>query len=174
MEERSKLLHKRKLFYGCFEEVNKDPDAKSCVNQSICKACNGKHPATLHGYLRKKMPNDSQKNGSIDTPNGFDVKCATLSTGGIMIRMCVVPVSLTYSRYGRIVKENCQSCSQGTFMLEKLLRDVGVNRQKTSITIKTVNGEFNNKTILVKGLTISNSRDEDGEWIELPNTFVTR
>ena len=49
-----------------------------------------------------------------------------------------------------------------------------MNRQKTSITIKTVNGEFNNKTILVKGLTISNSRDEDGEWIELPNTFVTR
>ena len=59
-------------------------------------------------------------------------------------------------------------------MLEKLLRDVGVNRQKTSITIKTVNGEFNNKTILVEGLNISNSRDEDGEWIELPKTFITR
>ena len=104
MEVRSKLLHKRKLFYECFEEVTKDPDAKYCANQSICKACNGKHSTTLHGYLGKKMPNDSQKNDSIDTPNGVDVKCATVSTGGNMIRMCVVPVSLTYSRYGRIVK----------------------------------------------------------------------
>ena len=56
-----------------------------------------------------------------------------------------------------------ESCSQVTFMLEKLLRDLGVNGQKTSITIKTVNDEVNNKTTLVEGLKLSSSGDEDGE-----------
>ena len=59
-------------------------------------------------------------------------------------------------------------CSHGTFMLEKLLKDLVVNGQKTSIIIKTVNGEVNNKTTLVEGLKKSSSRDEDSEWIEIP------
>ena len=66
------------------------------------------------------------------------------------------------------------SCSQETFMLEELLRDLGVNGQKTSITIKTVNGEVNNKTRLVAGLKVSNSRDEDGERIELLQKHLRR
>ena len=44
LEERSKLLYKRKLYYGCFEEVTKKHNAKSCANPRICKVCNGKHP----------------------------------------------------------------------------------------------------------------------------------
>ena len=56
-----------------------------------------------------------------------------------------------------------ESCSQVTFILEKLLRDLGVNGQKTSITIKTVNDEVNNKTILVEGSKVSSSGDEVGE-----------
>ena len=67
------------------------------------------------------------------------------------------------------------SCSQGTFMLEKLRRDLGMNGQKTSITIKTVNGEVNNKTTLFERLSkVSSSRDEDSEWVELPKTFTKR
>ena len=38
-----------------------------------------------------------------------------------------------------------ESCSQVTFMLEKLLRDLGVNGQKTSITIKTDNDKLTTK-----------------------------
>ena len=32
LEERSKLLYKKKLCYGCFEEVTKEHNAKSCAN----------------------------------------------------------------------------------------------------------------------------------------------
>ena len=60
-------------------------------------------------------------------------------------------------------------------MLEKLRRDLGMNGQKTSITIKTVNGEVNNKTTLFERLSkVSSSRDEDSEWVELPKTFTKR
>ena len=43
-----------------------------------------------------------------------------------------------------------------------------MNGQKTAITIKTVNGEVNNKTTLFERLKVSSSRDEDSEWVELP------
>ena len=176
LEERSKQLYKRKLCYGCFEETTKDHNAKSCAYQSICKVCNGKHPATLHGYVRKKKQNDNQKNDSADTADGVDVKCATVNTDGNEISMCVVPVNLRSGHSGKTVKRYAllDSCSQGTFMLEKLLRDPGVNGQKTSITIKTVNGKVNNKTTLVERLKVSCSRDEDSELIELPKIFTKR
>ena len=49
-----------------------------------------------------------------------------------------------------------------------------MNGQKTFITIKTVNGEVNNKTTLFERLKVSSSRDEDSEWVELPKTFTKR
>ena len=45
-----------------------------------------------------------KKNDSADTPNGVDVKCARVNTGGNMKSTCVVPVNLTYNCSGKIVK----------------------------------------------------------------------
>ena len=176
LAERSMLLYKRKLCYESFKEVTKEHNAKSYGNRRICKACNGKHPTRLHGYVSTKKQNDNQKSDSADAPNGVDVKCATVNAGGNVISMYVVPVNLTYSCSGKTMKPHTllDGSSQGTFILEKLLQDLGVNRQKTSVTIKTFNEEVNSKTILVEGLKVSSSRDEDGEWIELPKTFTKR
>ena len=124
LEEWSKLPYKRKLCDGCFEEVTKAHHAESSANRRICKVCNRKHPATLHGYVRKKKQNDSQKNDKADIPNGVvDVKYATVNTGGNVRSTCVVPVNLRYSCSGKTVKTYAllETCSQGTFMLEKLL-----------------------------------------------------
>ena len=69
------------------------------------------------------------------------MKCATVNTCGTMISICVVPVNLRYSSSGKTVKTYAlfDSCSQGTFILEKPLGDLGVNGQKKVIIIKTVN-----------------------------------
>ena len=151
----------REKCYGCSEEVTNEYNAKSYTNRRIYKVCNGKHPTTLRGYVRNKKQND-KKNDSADTPNGVDVKRARVNTGGNMKSMCVVPVNLTYSCSGKIVKthELLDSCSQGTLMLEKLLHNLGVNGQKTSITIKTVNGDVSSQTTLVEGFKVSSSKDE--------------
>ena len=50
-------------------------------------------------------------------------------------------------------------------MLAKLLRDLEVNGQKTSITIKKVDGDVNNKTTMVEGLKVSSRRDAGSQWI---------
>ena len=51
------------------------------------------------------------------------------------------------------------------------IHDLGVNEQKTSIFVKTVNAEVNNKTTLVEGLKVSRRRDEDGEWMSFQKHF---
>ena len=57
-------------------------------------------------------------------------------------------------------------------MLEKLLRDLEVNGQKTSITIKKVDGDVNNKTTMVEGLKVSSRRDADSQWIQFAKPFT--
>ena len=84
LEERSKLLYERKLCYGCFKEVTKEHNPKSCANRRVC---NDEHRTTLYGYVRKKRQNDNKKSDSADSPNGFNLKCATVNTGGNVIIM---------------------------------------------------------------------------------------
>ena len=61
MEERSKFLFKNKLCYGCLKTVTKEHNAKTCSSRIYCKVCNGKHVATLLGYLIKKTAINSDK-----------------------------------------------------------------------------------------------------------------
>ena len=62
IEERSKMIFKKKLCYGCYQKVSRMHNAKNCTNRKVCKVCNGKHPTTLHGLvLRKDNWQKSQK-----------------------------------------------------------------------------------------------------------------
>lgn len=84
----------------------------------------------------------------------------------------MVTVNVRYSRSWKTVKthELLGSCSQGTFVFEKLLQDLRGNEKKTPITTK--NGEVNYKVTMVEELKVSNSRDEGGEWIDLSKIFT--
>ena len=53
MEDRSKALYK-KLCYGCFGNISKEHNAKSCVNRRICKVCSVRHLTVLHGLKIQK------------------------------------------------------------------------------------------------------------------------
>ena len=57
LEERRNLVFKKKLCYGCFQEIKKVHNAKNCSKRRLCKVCNGKLPTTLHDYIRKKVDN---------------------------------------------------------------------------------------------------------------------
>ena len=59
IEERSKMIFKKKLCYGCYQKVSRMHNAKNCTNRKVCKVCNGKHPTTLHGLVLRK--DNSQK-----------------------------------------------------------------------------------------------------------------
>ena len=90
LEERSKLIFKKKLCYGYFQEIKKDHNAKNCSRKRFCKVCNGKHPITLHGYVRKKVDNTQHQCNSEESKERTDGKvaaCASLNTGMKVISM---------------------------------------------------------------------------------------
>ena len=92
LEERSKLIFKKKLCYGCFQEIKKDHNAKNCRKRRFCKVTR-KHPTALHGFVRKKVDDtqhqcDSEENE--ERKNGEVAACASFNTGIEVRSMCVV------------------------------------------------------------------------------------
>ena len=67
LEERSKILWKKKLCYGCYSPLSQDHNAKTCKQRRICKVCTQSHPTGLHGYLPKKK----QPKVTSDPKDGF-------------------------------------------------------------------------------------------------------
>ena len=145
LKGRSKLIFKKKLCYVCFQEIKKDHNAKNCSKKRFCKVCNGKHPTTVHGYVRKKVDNTQHQcnsEASEERKDGEVAACASLNAGMEVISMCVVPVKLSHGDSGKTLKTYAllDSCSQGTFILDKMLKRFGLKGKRTSITIKTLNG----------------------------------
>ena len=69
----------------------------------------------------------------------------------------LVQMPLVYVKYGNSGKflethALLDSCSQGTFIFERLINNLGAKGQKTSITVNTLNGQVTNKAMVVKGL----------------------
>ena len=50
------------------------------------------------------------------------------------------------------------SCSQGTFILERLPKRFVIKGKRTSITIKTLNGDVTNKLSVISGLKVKQQK----------------
>ena len=138
-----------------------------------------KHPTTLHGYIRKKVDNTQHQcnsEASEERKDGEVAACVSLNTGMEVIIMCVVPVKLRHGDSGKTLKTYAllDSCSQGTFILERLPKRFGIKGRRTSITIKTLNGEVTNKSSVISGMKVASSRGSSEDWLELPDTYTKK
>ena len=90
--------------------------------------------------------------------------------------MCVVPVKLRHEDSGKTLETYAflDSCSQGTFILERLPKRFGIKGGRTSITIKTLNGEVTDKSSVISGMKVASSRDSSEDWPELPDTCTKK
>ena len=82
--------------------------------------------------------------------------------------MCVIPVKLRHGDSGKTLKTYAllDSCSQGAFILERLPKRFGIKGRRTSITIKTLNGEVTNKSSLISGMKVASSRDSSEDCLK--------
>ena len=166
LEERSKILRKKKLCYGCYSPITSEHNAKSCKKRRKCQVCNLDHPTGLHGYIHKKkggaLTSDTeQKQGGSNLKSNFagmDFKSASASITSSVINMCVVPVKVSYARTKKQISAYAMldNCSQGCFMKDSIRKNIGAYGRKTQITIKTLNDEQKMKSwnngLVVKAL----------------------
>ena len=66
------------------------------------------------------------------------------------------------------------SCSQGTFILERLPKRFGIKGRRISITIKTLNGEITNESSVISGKKVASSRDSSEDWLKLPDIYTKK
>ena len=99
-----------------------DHNAKNCSKKRFCKVCNGKHSTTLH--VRKKIDNTQHQcnsQASEERNDGEVAACASMNTDTDVISICVVAIKLRHGDSGKKTYAFLDSCSQGTFILERLL-----------------------------------------------------
>ena len=174
-EDRTRTPYKKKLCYGCLGNISKEHNGKCCANRRMCKVCCGRHPTVLHGLKTqkyKKKGNNKDIETKEDKPE--EVKYASANTRSDVISMCIVPVQIkskdtikTFHTYALL-----DSCSQGTFILDQLASDLAISGRKTSLTIKTLNGEFINNSTALEGLKVVSISEGNKEWLPLPRTFT--
>ena len=60
LNERIKILRKRKLCFGCLKPMTKDCNAKNCQQRLSCRICAACHRTILHSYVLKVKTDSSQ------------------------------------------------------------------------------------------------------------------
>ena len=181
VEDRSSFLKKNKLCYRCYREIT---STHTCNNGRVCKVCQGKHLSGLHGYkmkIKKTSDDDTYKAG--EQPEAMKNNCAGIknvaTVVGEIISMCVVPVRLRHRNSQKEVKTFTllDSCSQDTFVTEQILKELDVTGVKTSINIKTLNGNQKFSSTLVDGIMVSKqvlgARDQI-HWVKLPKLYTRK
>lgn len=101
-------------------------------------------------YLHKTM----EESGKFHQES---VKWASVNSGTDVISMCGVPIKVQYGNPGKILEIHALlgNRSQGNFISERLINNLGVKGHKISITRKTFNGEVTNKVMMVKGFKVT-------------------
>ena len=87
--------------------------------------------------------------------------------------MCIVPVQIKSKDTNKTVHTYAllNSCSQGTFVLHQLTNDLAISGRKTSLTIKTLNGELTSNST-AGGLKVASISEDNNEWLPLPKTII--
>ena len=140
----------------------------------MCKVCSGRHPTILHGLKTqkyKKKGNNEDTDTKEDKPE--EVKCASTNTRSDAISsMCIVPIQIKDTSKTVHTYALRDSCSQGTFILDQLASDLAISGRKTSLTIKTLNGEFISNSTALEDLKVASISEGNKEWLPLPRTFT--
>ena len=85
--------------------------------------------------------------------------------------MCTVPTKIKRNSGNKVICTLAllDSCSQVTPILDQLRDHLCIPGRETSVTIKTINGEFKSPLKAIDGLQVSSINDDKNLWKPLPN-----
>ena len=106
-----------------------------------------------------------------------DLTCASMTrkTGSKVISMCIVPVKVkhedgkdTITTYAML-----DNCSQGSFIHDNLVKELGVHGMKTTLNLKTLHGEKTESTMVVEGIKVA-GMSGNGSLLSLRKLYTRR
>ena len=130
----------------------------------------------MHSYKIKKHKEKLKKGREKTDNEQKDFHCATVNTSLEVINMCVVPVMVSHKPSNGIFKtfDMLDTGSHVTFAMKNLLSDLGVQGRKTSITVKTMNGEVPKSSEVLEDLEKAQTSNGNTErvWVKLCYTYA--
>ena len=99
--------------------------------------------------------------------------CASTKFRSDVINMCVVPVQICHPDSKKVLDTYAMldNCSQDTFVKEEIIEALGITGAKTRVTVKTLNGEVSQMTIVAENLKVAGSLGKP-KWIKLPREYT--
>ena len=166
IDGRKSYVFRHQLCFGCLQPNHM---ARACTAKKICKVCRDPHPTSLHSPRRKPREPDSIDN----VMQSFGSKCTDIHENSVSVS--VVPVWLYHpSNPQRKVSTYAllDNCSQGSFITEDIMKDLKLGGISTSVTIKTLNGEISEPSLIVNDLIVKPHFDIKGCGnVRLPKLF---
>ena len=121
-------------------------EARSCPSRNSCKILLAKHPNGLHEHkIRRKDDSkgndDPGKTVKNNCTNIKDVQCELVRTGEVL-SMCVLPAKVGHKNSDKEIMTFAMldTCSQGTFIITSLMKQLNISGIQTFINIKTLTG----------------------------------
>ena len=121
-------------------------EARSCPSRNSCKIFLAKHPNGLHEHkIRRKDDSkgndDPGKTVKNNCTNIKDVQCELVRTGEVL-SMCVLPAKVGHKNSDKEIMTFAMldTCSQGTFIITSLMKQLNISGIQTFINIKTLTG----------------------------------
>ena len=89
--------------------------------------------------------------------------------------MCIVPVSIKNKNNGEQITTCAMldNCIQGSFVHEVVLKQLGVKGTKTTLSLKTLNGERSENTSAIAGMQVQGING-DGNWLILWKLYAKK
>ena len=184
IEEKIKLLMRKKLCYRCYKPVSMSHNARTCSYRRICQIRKKKHPTGLHGYNPKQKDGDYNSSASGGTQNvtfknncvKFHCVTCNASCSDNIVSMCIVSLKIKYLNKRKKVTTYTllDNCSQGTFVREDIIHNLDASGARTKITVKTLNGGQTHLSTALDGLEVSsNNKSINEHWIKLQKCYTT-
>ena len=161
------LLMRQKQCYECLQPMSDGHNAKTCTSKLMCNSCKGNQPTPLHGYVPKDKrstcggdqdPKTTQKALKNSLAGLYDLKCAATSKEhpSNVMSMSVMSVKVKDEHGTNEVTTYAMvnNCSQGSFILDSLIKKLGVTGSKTTINMNTLQGVRSEKIVSVEGIKI--------------------
>ena len=124
-KERTKILAKGKLCFGCYQPMTENHNAKSCKQRLVCRLCFELHPTGMHDYMKRKT-NEDHDNTQPRELGTDTVKCASVNgkLDAEIISMCIVAVWVGHKSTRKMVMTYAMldNCTQGSFIKERSLK----------------------------------------------------
>lgn len=173
-EERQKVVKEKRLCFSCLKHTSRDHTAKTCNRPLKCETCAGKHPTSLHRPKQKALQLPPAVNSSQPAdPVLRAVSCAINSNDNVSNNKVLMSTVLVNIRLDNKIVQTyaaLDSLSSACFVSRDLWNELGSKGEPVQISVKTINNETKQSTMMLKDLYVSSA--VGGPEIPISHAYV--